>query len=926
MAKFSEIFEGSLSNEDEDKFKLIIDFLGLSEQNTDFVFGAYDVYAAQSSLKVLSIQEYISKAVGIILQQNKNKEKKYIELVQFFSYNNLAQNLGNTGKIKLQEKILGYVELVISDVLIIHDDVLDLSSLGLMFLNKKISNLKQLRFLDLSDNYIKETGVLSGLLYLEELNLSYNQIENIDSLSNLTSLLQLDLTKNLIADVHPLVTLKKLKKLFLANNKLARNLDNLATLPYLELLDLRYNIINEDHLKQILRLPFLREIYLMGTGVGAPIEIIEAGDANNIRMFYASEPRMTEKVLDKIAHKEELIEAVDLTGKSDTVVLKEESVLFEEIKNPDEENGKEKNRASEPEDVLRNPMGSFSLFSKPEKNLFDTEKLTEIFRDLIINSEKSEEQFFGLFGRWGRGKTYFWNLLKERINKENTGYYTIEFHAWKYQDTPAIWAYLYDTIAEKYYNKPKKWFSLSKWTGYLLRIVKLNYIRDRLLPSIFLLIFKIGFSFLVFLFTTEFVPSINGVEYDKIIGFCLATPISAYAIYEFFNRRFKASAQQILEKLTKKINFDSHLGIQHEIQKELAALLKSWIPKVALGKERVLLFVDDIDRCSEIKIIQIVDYIRVLLHHEEIEKRMTVLAAIDERILIHAIKNKYNSFIVSEGKKSSNSEERQDMSRDDRIKQQLCREYIDKLFIASLKLGPLTDFERTEIVDGFTLNLTKPRPDPNELTKASLKSEDALKANTDLNNVDLKEQYPDVTLEGQVMKNLRPRDEKSLSQLLNENEGQNRSKKSTGINEEKFVMDIAEQVFLKWLFTNHATDATPRSIRVFTLRYLLGKRLIEKPLKSNRHSYRQWYLTTEGKEYFSVLLLKYSFDEYSNTETLESDYKDFLNKFAINIRKDERGKFDPQIDYKNTVYGIDFSIRPELASIIYQVLSMVVAY
>jgi hypothetical protein len=140
------------------------------------------------------------------------------------------------------------------------------------------------------------------------------------------------------------------------------------------------------------------------------------------------------------------------------------------------------------------------------------------------------------------------------------------------------------------------------------------------------------------------------------------------------------------------------------------------------------------------------------------------------------------------------------------------------------------------------------------------------------------------------------------------------------------MMDAGEQDFLKELLTTHATDATPRSIRVYILRYLLGKRLIEKPLRENNLSYRQWHQSFTGKKYFAMMLLKYMFDDNNNTETLESDYADFLKHFSSQNAADKAETVDPSKDYTNNVFEKEFSIRPVLGSIIYQVLSMVVAY
>lgn len=74
-------------------------------------------------------------------------------------------------------------------------------------------------------------------------------------------------------------------------------------------------------------------------------------------------------------------------------------------------------------------------------------------------AEHTNDNFcmLGIFGPWGRGKTYFFrqikDLLKKRTREDETiKYKIIEFNAWKYQDTPAIWAYLYETIYKEGLN------------------------------------------------------------------------------------------------------------------------------------------------------------------------------------------------------------------------------------------------------------------------------------------------------------------------------------------------------------------------------------------------------------------------------------------------------------------------------------------
>ena len=68
---------------------------------------------------------------------------------------------------------------------------------------------------------------------------------------------------------------------------------------------------------------------------------------------------------------------------------------------------------------------------------------------LIEHMPNEQGKMIGVFGRWGRGKTFAfeetWKVLEKGGKFER-----IDFHAWKYQDTPALWAYVFEKFAEKY--------------------------------------------------------------------------------------------------------------------------------------------------------------------------------------------------------------------------------------------------------------------------------------------------------------------------------------------------------------------------------------------------------------------------------------------------------------------------------------------
>lgn len=83
--------------------------------------------------------------------------------------------------------------------------------------------------------------------------------------------------------------------------------------------------------------------------------------------------------------------------------------------------------------------------------------------DSIVDSDSRNVCMVGIFAPWGRGKSYFFNKVKEKIHARNNerqdahvNYDIVEFNAWKYQETPAIWAYLFETL----YHHKNLWFRL----------------------------------------------------------------------------------------------------------------------------------------------------------------------------------------------------------------------------------------------------------------------------------------------------------------------------------------------------------------------------------------------------------------------------------------------------------------------------------
>ena len=298
---------------------------------------------------------------------------------------------------------------------------------------------------------------------------------------------------------------------------------------------------------------------------------------------------------------------------------------------------------------------------------FGVETLADCFLkqlDTIVDSDSKNICMVGIFAPWGRGKSYFFNNVKGKIGtrnknlKESEVYYdVVEFNAWKYQETPAIWAYLFETL---YHHKC--------WGFRLWYPFKHNWkpiLGDAILFAL---------PFILVLLTTtpdskiqcEWAWSTGALG---VSGWLLTTLIKHYN-----------SAISFIKKYGKGISFSKELGLQAEIEKEIISLLKTQISRRKIQKKKVILYVEDIDRCSETKMVSIIDSLRTVLENEEIRKRLIIICSIDADKIRKGIEYKF--------KELYNEKERNTIAI----------EQLDKIFLTGISLPPLDKGQLREYV------------------------------------------------------------------------------------------------------------------------------------------------------------------------------------------------------------------------------------
>ncbi len=166
----------------------------------------------------------------------------------------------------------------------------------IFFPNNGVLNLKSLNI-----ERINEIKGLSNLIDLKELNLSGNNIIEIDYLENLVSLEKLNLSENKITEIKGLKSLKKLNQLYLHNNSITeiKGLTNLVNLHFLNLeknnltkiKNLQNNVklttlyLNDNDINEIKNLEALRELYFLALNNNNIDEIKGLNTLSNLRIL-----------------------------------------------------------------------------------------------------------------------------------------------------------------------------------------------------------------------------------------------------------------------------------------------------------------------------------------------------------------------------------------------------------------------------------------------------------------------------------------------------------------------------------------------------------------------------------------------------------------------------------------------------------------
>lgn len=264
--------------------------------------------------------------------------------------------------------------------------------------------------------------------------------------------------------------------------------------------------------------------------------------------------------------------------------------------------------------------------------------------------------------------------------------------------------------------------------------------------------------------------------------------------------------------------------------------------------KRIILVIDDLDRCELNHLLSIVESVKLLAEDKEISKRLRLSVLVEEDILNHAIWEKYQK-LVNEGHHVVGS---------NFTAEQILRENKEKLFTAHLRLNPISKKEMGQIIEVFS----KRQGDGTDVDSASSPANHEEEAKDRQESLDPTTSLAENSKESSSATGA---ENQTLSEGMNNPTTVAEVDLTIGDRTKKNVtLERRERLAILNALSNSHVDLLqglgPRSIRAYLFRYQLARLLLGK--LGNKH----W-----KPEDLAKALVHFSLSNYDLTEAYQSD-------------------------------------------------------
>ena len=276
----------------------------------------------------------------------------------------------------------------------------------------------------------------------------------------------------------------------------------------------------------------------------------------------------------------------------------------------------------------------------------DFERYAKTFVQIVLDERTRPPLTIGISGAWGSGKSFLLHRIEQGLEKASAIPYpkrrwyqihptedqrrvhVVRFNAWDYNASEAIWPGLVRGILDKLEastNSAQR--SLVRVRRNLNRDI--GSVRGKLWPWLILLISTL----LAVIIITQGNPTL------------LLASVSVLGVggsYAIFKMVVDLPVAQWIESLfTRNRSYGSAIGYMEEIRSDFKELKKQ-LP----ADTKVVVIIDDLDRCKADKIVDTLEAVKLLLNFDI----FIVFLAVDSNVIARAVETRYKEILAEAGR------------------------------------------------------------------------------------------------------------------------------------------------------------------------------------------------------------------------------------------------------------------------------------
>lgn len=238
-------------------------------------------------------------------------------------------------------------------------------------------------------------------------------------------------------------------------------------------------------------------------------------------------------------------------------------------------------------------IGKVLIDDFPTHDLLQREKqafqLAEYIRNESVNS------FFniGIVGEWGTGKSTFLDFIKKDLEEDSSNIIKISYDASAYSDKNQIWSNFAKILFEKFEDE-----QMFAHIRYIFSKMKIH--KKRIVSQVILNIVVFSIAFLCII-GGKFSFSFNALL-GKFAGYGVSLVGILLIITQIvipWGKSMLSITIPLSKRIENEMKFPSYLeklGTRESVTRDLNVLFKTWIPK---ENQKIVIFVDELDRCSD---------------------------------------------------------------------------------------------------------------------------------------------------------------------------------------------------------------------------------------------------------------------------------------------------------------------------------------